>query len=175
MIEAPSAAGMNSPSLVMLDEYWHQQRAGREMPLRADIDPICLKPILPKLLLARIEYAPVRILYTVVGTHCVTTAGLDYTGYYLDELDMSSEADTDWPGLYLRIIEERRPIFGTCRTALSDGQTRPYVAGLYPLADDAGRIGHMLCLEDMPFEIEERLLMIPTVPLVTRSRGPAIR
>lgn len=171
MIEATSVASLNSPSLIRLDEYWHQQRADRDMPRRADIDPISLKPILPKILLARIEYTPVRVLYTVVGTQCVATAGFDYTGYYLDELDMSSEIDTHWPSLYQRILDERRPIFGTCHTALSNGQARPYVAGLYPLSDETGQISHMLCLEDMPFEIEDQLLMVPTVPIVTRPRN----
>jgi len=171
VIETLSVASLNSPQLTRLDAYWRLRCAGRDMPQRADIDPVDLKPILPKIILSRIEYAPLRILYTVVGTQCVATAGFDYTGYYLDELDMSAEIDTHWPTLYQRIIAERRPIFGTCHTALSNGQARPYTAGLYPLSDDKAQISHVICLEDMPFEIEDQLLMVPTVPIVIKPRN----
>lgn len=140
------------------------------MPRRADIDPIGLKEILPKIILARIEYAPIRVLYTVVGTQCVVSAGFDYTGYYLDELDMSSEIGSDWPSVYRRIIDERRPIYGTCGTALSNGQSRPYVAGLYPLSDESGQISHVISFEDIALDPSDQLQMLPTMPIVAKPR-----
>ncbi|MDY0882206.1 PAS domain-containing protein [Dongia soli] len=170
MQEAPSVANLNSAVLSGLDAYWRQQCAGRDMPRRADIDPIALKQILPRIILTRIEYAPLRILYTVVGTQCVASAGFDYTGYYLDELDMSAEVGTHWPAVYGRIIDERRPVFGVCGTALSNGQSRPYVAGLYPLSDENGEISHVIAIEDIVLEPTDELLMVPTQPIVLKPR-----
>lgn len=172
MIEAPSAASLRSASLQRLDDYWRDQRAGREMPRRADIDPIGLKPILPKVILARVELSSQRIHYTVVGTQCVATAGLDFTGYYLDELDLGSEMDTHWPHLYQRLLSGRQPIYGTCQVALRNGQQRPYVVGLYPLADDHGRVSHIIELEDITLDINDRLLLQPTVPIGLLKKIP---
>lgn len=172
MIEAPSVASLGSPSLQRLDDYWRDQRAGRDMPRRADIDPIGLKPILPKVILARVESASQRIHYTVVGTQCVATAGIDFTGHFLDELDLANEADTNWPHLYQRLIASRQPIFGTCHVALVNGQARPYVAGLYPLCDDTGRISHIIELEDITLDLHDRLLLQPAVPIALRRASP---
>jgi hypothetical protein len=172
LIETPSVATLGSPSLQRLDDYWRSQRAGREMPRRADIDPIGLKPILPKVILARVEATTQRINYTVVGTQCVATAGLDFTGYFLDELDLSNEADTNWPHLYQRLIASRQPIFGTCHAALVTGQARPYVTGLYPLSDENGRISHIIELEDITLDFNDRLLLQPAVPIALRKPSP---
>jgi hypothetical protein len=171
VIETPSVAQLGSMSLQRLDDYWRAQRAGREMPRRADIDPIGLKPILPKVILARVETPSLRVHYTVVGTQCVATAGLDFTGYYLDELDLACETDTNWPHLYQRLINERTPIFGTCMTALTNGQSRPYVTGLYPLSDDAGRISHIIELEDITLDLTDRRLRQQAVPVGIRKAG----
>ncbi|TXH33140.1 MAG: PAS domain-containing protein [Rhodospirillaceae bacterium] len=171
MQEARSVADLNSAVLSGLDVYWRQQCAGRDMPRRADIDPIALKQILPRIILTRIEHTPLRILYTVVGTQCVTSAGFDYTGYYLDELDMSTEVGTDWPAVYRQIVNERRPVFGICDTALSNGQSRPYVAGLYPLSDEAGQISHVIAVEDIVLDPTDELLMVPTQPIVLKPRS----
>lgn len=172
MIEAPSAVSLGSASLLRLDDYWRAQRAGRVMPRRADIDPIGLKPILPKVILARVEPASQRIHYTVVGTQCVAAAGLDFTGCFLDELDLSNEADTNWPHIYERLLGQRAPIFGTCEVALIDGRTRPYVTGLYPLCDDEGRISHIIELEDITLDAADRRLLQPAVPITIRKTGP---
>lgn len=170
MIEAPSAASLGSASLQRLDDYWRDQRAGREMPRRADIDPIGLKPILPKIILSRVETASQRIYYTVVGTQCVATAGLDFTGYYLDELDFAGEADTNWPHIYQRMLTGRQPIFGTCQVALLNGGERPYVVGLYPLSDENGRISHIIALEDILLDLSDRRLRQQTVPVKLRKQ-----
>jgi len=142
------------------------------MPRRADIDPIGLKPILPKVILARVEPASQRIHYTVVGTQCVAAAGLDFTGCFLDELDLSNEADTNWPHIYQRLLSQREPIFGTCQVALIDGRARPYVTGLYPLCGDDGRISHVIELEDIMLDLTDRRLLQPALPITLRKPGP---
>jgi hypothetical protein len=169
VIETPSVAQLGSSSLQRLDDYWRAQRAGREMPRRADIDPIGLKPILPKVILARVEPVSLRIHYTVVGTQCVAMAGLDFTGSYLDELDLACDTDTNWPHLYQRLISDRQPIFGTCQAALTNGQERPYVTGLYPLSDETGRISHIIELEDITLDLTDRRLRQLPVPVGIRK------
>jgi len=172
LIETSSVASLGSASLQRLDDYWRNQRRGREMPRRADIDPIGLKPILPKVILARVEAATQRVHYTVVGTQCVATAGLDFTGHFLDELDLSNETDTNWPHLYQRLIATRQPIFGTCHVALVNGQMRPYVTGLYPLSDATDRISHIIEIEDITLDFSDRLLLQPAIPIAIRKSGP---
>jgi hypothetical protein len=172
VIEAPSVASLGSASLQRLDDYWRAQRAGREMPRRADIDPIGLKPILPKIILARIDQPTQRIHYTVVGTQCVAMAGMDFTGCFLDELDLGGETNTNWPHLYQRLLRERAPILGTCQVALVNGQTRPYVSGLYPLSDEQGHISHIIELKDVTLEAGDRRRLLPAVPTTLRRSSP---
>lgn len=66
-------------------ELWQKKRAGRKAPSRSDFTPRELKPILPHISLADIEYAPFRARGRVMGTAVVDAIGYDPTGEYADE------------------------------------------------------------------------------------------
>lgn len=159
MIRAAQIADLGSPPLLRLDAYWRAKRGARVMPSRADIDPADIKELLPQILMARIEHDPQnvkspRVKYTIVGTACARSSGFDYTGRYLDELNFSSEVDTDWPAIYDEIIRTHQPIVGTCRFRMADLE-RPYRVGVFPLSTDGVRVDHTIAYEHLNLNLIE--------------------
>lgn len=133
-----------------LAEYWERKRGIRLMPSRADINPAEIKRLLPNLVISRIERDPLRIRYALVGTYIAESGGLDFTGYYLDEIDFKGEVGTDWMELYLEFIRERQPIFGICQFRIEAGFVREYIAAMFPLSSDGVEVDQCLSIEDWP-------------------------
>ena len=68
-----------------------------------------IKPLLPHLLVTRYERNPFRVRFVLVGTWLAQYAGADFTGRYLDELDFSSELDTDWSAHHVQFVKNAQP------------------------------------------------------------------
>jgi hypothetical protein len=80
---------IRSPQLRVLFAYWEALRRGRVAPEAGEIDPLQIPPsALPHVILVDLEQWPLRARYRLVGTHSTEVAGWDYTGKYVDELDM---------------------------------------------------------------------------------------
>ncbi len=135
--------------------YWTEKKGARRMPSRADIDPGEIKDLLPNVILTRIEYAPFRVLYKLVGTKAVENAGLDYSGHYLDEMLFVSELGTDWPGTYRTIATEKEPVLGLCQIKFTDGVIKPYVVAMFPLSSDGEQVDQVIAIEDLDLDLLE--------------------
>lgn len=172
MIRVASAIELGSPHVSALAEYWNRKRGARSMPARADIDPTEIPRLLPCLGLAQIESDPFRVRYTLVGTKIVESAGFDYTGYYLDELDFEGEADTDWLAVYRDLAEGRQPIYGRCQYRTVAGPVEQYVVALFPLSGNDFDVDRCLAIEDWPIDgrQNQRLAAVPPTPRVSRRR-----
>ena len=80
---------IRSPYLRQLFDYWEKLRGDRVAPDAAEIDAVDIPPgALRHVVLVDLEQDPLRARYRLVGTHSVEFAGWDYTGKYVDELDM---------------------------------------------------------------------------------------
>jgi hypothetical protein len=67
-------------TLLTLYDYWNAKRGVRLMPARTDLDPVDLKPVLPKLILIDVVPDARRYVYRLVGTQEVEMRGSDPTG-----------------------------------------------------------------------------------------------
>jgi len=67
-------------TLLTLYDYWNAKRGVRLMPARTDLDPVDLKPVLPKLILIDVVPDSRRYVYRLVGTQEVEMRGSDPTG-----------------------------------------------------------------------------------------------
>ena len=102
---------LQSPILLELLRHWQRAKADKPLPARADIDPLNLGPsLLPFILLADVEYHPVRrFRWRLVGTHVTQTLGRDVTGAYWDE----TYSNDVLASLHLRadwLMEHLRPL-----------------------------------------------------------------
>jgi len=146
-----SAMDLTSSKIAALARYWEAKRGLRPMPVWPDIDPAEIKPLLPHLIVTRYERNPFRVRYVLVGTWAAQYAGSDFTGRYLDELDFSSEIDTDWPEHHRLFVKEVRPSFGVCRFLTESGLEREYEHAMFPIAGiDGITVERSLGIEDFP-------------------------
>ena len=164
MIRAAQVTELGSGALLKLESYWLSKRQGRAMPSRADIDPSEIKDLLPHILMARLEYDPLRVKYTIVGTASARASAFDYTGLYLDQLRFGSEIDTDWEAIYVEIARDKQPVIGTCtfRTAYLD---RTYPVAVFPLSNDGIRVDHTIAYEDLNLTLMDIDNVLPVKPV----------
>jgi hypothetical protein len=119
--------------------YWTSKLAGREMPSRADIDPLEITSILPHTGLVAIEEDPRRYFWRLVGTHITTATGRDHTGRYFDEL-YPPMLLKDISSLYARVVEQRFPIRHYGVTTFAEKNHLKYESLLMPLSSDGTRV-----------------------------------
>lgn len=83
----------DEPMFGCLLAYWHGKRAGRDAPLRSDIDPLELKCHLSSLVLVECLPGLDDFRYRLVGTHVAATVGRDSTGKTTRELYAATDPD----------------------------------------------------------------------------------
>jgi len=100
-----------SPHVSAIYGYWLRLKGDREAPGRREMDPAEMPRLsLPYVLLVDLSYQPFRVKYRLVGTHCVSIYGSDYTGLFLDELVIPESVHAQIHADYLRVATSRRPV-----------------------------------------------------------------
>ncbi|MDF1791892.1 MAG: PAS domain-containing protein [Thalassobaculaceae bacterium] len=97
------------PVLGPMLAYWSTRRGGRDLPARADIDPVDIPGLLPHIGLIDVEAAPRRYRYRLVGSYMNTMFGENYQGTYLDRAKHGLYRDF-LLNLYNAATEQRRPM-----------------------------------------------------------------
>lgn len=137
-----------SPHVQAIYVYWTELRQGRLAPATTDVDAIAIpRQALPHVLLVDIHPRPFRVSYRLVGTHGVGVFNMDYTGRFLDELDMPEDVHRQLHEHYVLAARTCAPVAGSYRWPLVAGgdTTSEYV--LLPLLDSAGEVTRFLCGE----------------------------
>jgi hypothetical protein len=143
---APAAGPVGLSARVrQLRDYWDSKRCGRVAPMRSDIDPAEIKPLLPHLLIADLFSEPLRVRIRLAGTRVCEAFGFNIAGRWLEELEL----DVDfWIPQYRRLIAEPAPIYG--RTTGMRGAVEAFRSdwAVFPLSSDGQRIDQCLEIED---------------------------
>jgi hypothetical protein len=105
--------------------YWDSKRAGRNMPARADIDPVEISEFLRFMILVDVVSDARRYVYRLVGTYEVEVRGRDPTGESVLEAYLGPSLE-DAIGCYDRVVN-------TCAPHFDDA---PYVVMDERLIDD---------------------------------------
>lgn len=89
-----TAAGIAAchPDIRAVVEYWRTKAGTRRMPRRTDIDPIEIKPFLPRITLVDVVPDDRRFVYRLVGTEEAASRGNDPTGRSVVEAYFASSA-----------------------------------------------------------------------------------
>lgn len=130
-----------------LYRYWRSRRADG-LPRRSDIDPSEIKSLLPYVLIVDIYRDPFRIFYRLVGTAVAHFSGLDFTGFFLDELSFDICTNEDLIKAYTAVCEKKQPGVGLAFTQLSHHSALDVEYIICPLVDAAGQVSQCLVLED---------------------------
>jgi hypothetical protein len=144
MIEgkAESAPVLVSRSLARLYEYWSGRRRGRDLPSRADIDPLDFPYVLGNVVLVDVLRDPLSFRYRLIGVNLVQRDGWDLTGKTVDEIP-EPEYRRHIRGVFEKIVAERRPVSGM-RDLFVDGRVRRYEALSLPLSNDGRSVTMIL-------------------------------
>lgn len=113
---------IRSPYLRLLYDYWIKLRGNRAAPDIHEIDPLDIpRAALPYVVLVDLEHDPFRARYRLVGTHGTQAAGWDYTGRYVDELDMPNTMVEEIHEDFLFAIQ-LRPMYANYEWPLRDNR-----------------------------------------------------
>ena len=130
-----------------LESYWRRKAGDRSMPMRGEVDPVDLVPVLPYVVLTELEHDPFRVRYRLVGTHVVAQSRRDATGCYLDQLDMK-QGGVDFDAVYRAVAETSRPAFGMSRIPSLGNAVMGFYFAVYPLSSDGEYVTHCIGVED---------------------------
>lgn len=117
-----------------LFRYWEQQRAGRAMPKRSDLDPAGLRTLLPYLTL--IDHPDGQFRYRLVGTIVAQDLGRDLTGSFVGSYVSPPEYAAALMAIYERVFATACPVFTTGEYRSASRAIHTSSRLILPLSDD---------------------------------------
>ncbi|HWT99742.1 MAG TPA: PAS domain-containing protein [Terriglobales bacterium] len=150
------AAGPNisfvSPHVAAIHDYWLNLRGAREAPGRQEIDPADMPRLsLPYVLIVDLLYQPFRARYRLVGTHCVSIYGSDYTGLFLDQLVIPESVRVQIHEDYLRVATSRRSVVSIYNWQRLTGDEAIAEYAIMPIVSD-GIVSQCLVAEHISYK-----------------------
>ena len=126
---------IKSPLLQRLHQDWESRRRGRQMPARADFDPVDLKYVLGYLSLIDVQRDPLRFRFRIHASNIAGRVGFDLTGKDVDAI-----ADVHYRKLvrahYIAVVEQRRPVVEFRDRVMTDNVCLHCEVLALPLAND---------------------------------------
>lgn len=99
---------IRTPALRSLFEYWNEKQGEQRFMLRSQLDPRDIASLLPLVFILKVQQEPRRYLIQLMGTEIVTRFGGDYTGRYMDELDLGEIKEQVLAG-YDHVVDRVEP------------------------------------------------------------------
>ncbi len=142
---------ITSPYLQEFAAYWRGKLRDGRLPHPGAIDPTEIPGLLPFVVIAQLEAAPLRVRYRLVGTRVVEAHGTDYTNRYLDECGFLIEAEL--MECYRRLVSRGAPVFmyyeweretwPRARSSIGASES-----GFFPLSSDGVAIDRAISFAD---------------------------
>lgn len=136
------------PDLVQALTYWQGKRGDRFAPARADIDPLEIPTLLPRVMLADVEWSdgePVDFLYRLSGTGIC-----DVHGYDLTALNPRALSPTAYGAMvhdhYCLAVRRREPLAHVL-VLQTDRKQRSYARIILPLSADGERVTMLMMVD----------------------------
>ena len=136
-----------SPRLRELHAYWSAKRGDRAMPARADIDPLDIPSLLPYLILIDVIPPDDRLKVRLMGTWIVKMFGGDFTGCFLDELELG-EAREEILLEYTDAVAVAQPICSDHWSRSLGDELFDLERAILPLSADGETVSMLLIIID---------------------------
>jgi hypothetical protein len=133
------------PDLADVLDYWEEKRRGRFAPSRADIEPLDLMRVLPRIMLADVVSDPLDFRYRLSGTGIANVHGTELTGLAPRDLK-PAEYGNLIDQHYRQCVLERRPLL---HLIILDSlhRSRAYARLLLPLSNDAKSVNMLMAVD----------------------------
>jgi hypothetical protein len=141
------------PDLAKVLDYWETKRRGRFAPSRADIDPLDMVEILPRVMLADVVSDPLDFRYRLSGTGIADVHGAELTG--LRPCDLKpAEYGRLIDQHYRQCVHERRPLMHLILLDLLDSR-RAYARLLLPLTNEGENVSMLMAIDSKNQDVQE--------------------
>lgn len=126
-------------------DYWRRKRAGRLAPQRADIDPVDIAPVLPRVMLVDISTDPIDFRFRLSGTGIFRIHGAELTNRRARDLEPPAYGALIHRH-YGEALTRRVPV---AHRLLIECQTRrsAYQRIILPLSEDGLVINRLMTVE----------------------------
>jgi hypothetical protein len=133
-------------NLDALRSYWREKRNGRELPSRADIDPLELKQHLGNLYLIDVFPDHADFRYRLLGTRITERYGRDSTGKTVSEVYRRTDPATcEWLiALYATVARARVPVRASAPLRAVNKEHLSFDAIYLPLSGDGKTVDMIL-------------------------------
>jgi hypothetical protein len=133
------------PDLKAALDYWQLKRGSRLAPARADIDPVEIAPLLPRVMLVDVSTDPVDFRFRLAGTGIVKIHGAELTKKRALELEPPAYAEIIHRH-YADALERRAPV---AHRLLLECESRrsAYMRIILPLSEDGAAINRLMTVE----------------------------
>ena len=132
-----------APDIAAFYTYWEGKRRGRDMPARADIDPLEIVPLLPGIVLIDVVADARRFVYRLVGTREVAMRGRDPTGRSVSEGFYGASAEISMAS-YQDVVGRRAARLERREFTTPEGRYGREQVILLPLSDDGERVNMII-------------------------------
>jgi hypothetical protein len=124
-------------------DYWRRKAGDRRMPSRADIDPVELKPFLPRITLVDVVDDQRHLVYRLAGTREVEARGADPTGKPVGDAYFGP-SQNEVVRRYNYVIEYQAPYYFRGGFEFGDRFVENEEIIFLPLSDDSERVNMIL-------------------------------
>lgn len=142
-----AAARLRSERVRNFNNYWRSIQNGRDVPLRADLNPAHIKSLLPYMILSDVTHDPLRIRFRLAGSVVTDAFGYNIAGQWLDQVSLNAGLEF-WQAQYQRMVDDREPVFGAALAVVDDRMTWRFEWGLFPLSTTGGVVDQCVEIED---------------------------
>ena len=143
MTRAAVQIAIKHPKLQRLYDYWLEKRGAREMPSRADLDPLDMRFAIGDVILVDVlDEDPPRFRIRLHGTNLSERTSFDLTGKMLDEMP-APEFRNLATRSFSRVVRTREPMHVLAERLLDD-RHQHYEAILLPLSSDGELIDRLM-------------------------------
>ena len=132
------AAAIRSDVLRRLVAHWLRIRGRRQMPARADFDPLEARYALGYLSLIEVHRDPLRFYFRLDGTKQVELFGVDCTGRYLHDA-MPRDHVALATASFSNVVERREPSYLRRQIAFHE-RLMEYEAVILPFSNDGEQV-----------------------------------
>lgn len=147
IVKGPIDAIAKSERIRRFYRYW-TNLAGDGVPTRGMIDPAKIKDLLSHIMIVEFIGEPFRVRYRLVGTEVVAYTGLEFTGRYLDELEMDDFTEAEVVAAYRLVRSARCPGMGVTEFRVEGKRMLLTEYLICPLLTAGGEIGQCIVVED---------------------------
>jgi hypothetical protein len=133
--------------------YWREKKGDRELPGRADIDPVDFAAYLPRVMMVEVAHDPLEFRYRLAGTGVFRMHGEELTHKLARDL-RPPEFGKLIHAHYCGAVRRRAPVLHEI-TLDADGVKASYVRIILPLAGDGTTIDRLLTVESYQDNFDE--------------------